>query len=114
MSSHRPLVSSLLAMLLGLGSLTAFTAAQAETRWEAAHPRRDQVLDRTQNLRRRITQQRREGELSPQRARVLRRQDQHLRTEEQAMARRNGGYITPQQQARLNRQENGLSRRVGN
>ena len=113
MPSHRSLVSGVLAALLGLGAFTFTTAAQAESRWEATHPRRDQVLDRTQNLQRRITQQRREGEISLRRARALRMQDRHLRAEEQSMARRNGGYITPQQQAALNRQESGLSRRVG-
>ncbi len=114
MSNHRPLIPSIVAVLLGVAALTAVTAAQAATHWEAAHPRRDQVLDRTHNLLRRTAQQRREGEISPRRARALRMQDRHIRAEEQAMARRNGGYITPQQQAALNRQENGLSRRVGN
>lgn len=113
MSSRNAVVRGLLAVALGLGALTVATSAQAETRWEAAHPRRDQVLDRTANLRHRIAQQRREGEISPARARALRMQDRRVRAREQAMARRNGGYITPAQQAALNRRENRISHRVG-
>lgn len=113
MSTRNSVVHGLLAIALGLGALTLASSAQARTRWEAAHPRRDQVLDRTANLRHRIAQQRREGEISPARAQALRRQDMRVRAREQAMARRNGGYITPHQQAALNRQENRISQRVG-
>ena len=113
MSHRTAIVRGLLAAVVGLGAIAVVPAAQAETRWEAAHPRRDQVLDRTQHLHQRIARERREGEIGPARARALQRQDRRVRAREQAMARRNGGYITPAQQAALNRQENHLSQRVG-
>ncbi len=113
MSKNHPVLHGLLALILGLGALSAIPSAQAATRWEAAHPRRDQVLDRTHNLQRRITQERRAGEISPMRAHRLRMQDRRLRQREQAMARRNGGYITRGQQAALNQQANRVSRHVG-
>ncbi len=113
MLRHLRVLPAALALVLGLGVLSTASPAQAGTRWEAAHPRRDQVLDRTHNLQRRITRERREGEIGPARARALRMQDRRVRAREQTMARRNGGTITRAQQAALNRQENRISQRVG-
>ncbi len=95
-----------------LGVLAPLAAAHAAS-FERAHPRRDQVNDRVQNLNQRIRSERRAGELSPARARRLHAQVHHTRMEQRAMARRNGGYITRAQQARLNRQQNAISRRIG-
>ena len=113
MSRRNSVVHGVLALVFGLGVMSVAMAAQAENRWEAKHPRRDQVLDRIQNLQRRIHQERLEGTMSPARARALRAQTNRVRAEEQAMARRNGGYITPAQQATLNRQEDRISQKVG-
>ncbi|OIQ89631.1 hypothetical protein GALL_284780 [mine drainage metagenome] len=113
MSIRMTITRGVAAAFVGLGALAAVPAAQAETRWEAAHPRRDQVLDRTGHLHQRIARERREGEISPARAHALQLRVRRVRAREQALARRNGGYITPAQQAALNRQENRLSQRVG-
>ncbi len=113
MSRSRLSSRSALALLLGLGGLVLAASAQAETGWAASHPRQAQVLERTTHLQRRITEEVRTGEIGPARAYALRRQVGRLRAREQALARRNGGYITPQQQAALNAQEDRISRRVG-
>ncbi|OIQ83875.1 hypothetical protein GALL_343250 [mine drainage metagenome] len=96
-----------------LGALLCATAAHAQTRWERAHPRRDQVLDRTRHLNLRIARERREGELTASQARDLHGAVRQTRLEQRAMAHANGGYITKAQQAGLNQQENAISRQIG-
>lgn len=88
-------------------------SAVAETQWEATHPRRDEVNDRLQTQDRRINQQRRAGEISAAKARRLHAQDHTMRAEERAMAAPNGGHITRPEQRVLNRQENQVSRAIG-
>ena len=112
MSNRTSVLRRARVLVLGLAALVVGTAAHAETAWEAAHPRRDQVLDRTQHLHQRIARERREGEISPARAHALQRRDRRVRAREQAMARSNGGYITPAQQAALNRQESRIGQHV--
>ncbi|SCC92407.1 conserved exported hypothetical protein [Thiomonas sp. X19] len=107
-----PLHKTLLGAL-ALGTLLVATSAQAETHWEHAHPRRDQVLDRTQHLNRRIVHERREGELTAAQAHALHAQVRQTRLEQRAMAQTNGGYITKVQQAGLNQQQNAISRKIG-
>ena len=99
------------AAILSLAGMAG--AASAETRWEMHHPRQDQVLDRTANLQRRITVDRREGELTTYQAHRLRVADRHVAREDHRFARINGGYITKGQQRFMNRQENRLSKHVG-
>ena len=98
---------------LALGLLAPLSAAHADGAWAHAHPRRDQVLDRTHKLNRRIRHERREGELSPAHARALHAQVRDTRVEQRDMANANGGYITKSQQAGLNQQENSISRQIG-
>lgn len=88
-------------------------SAFAETGWERSHPRRDQVNDRLGNQDRRINHEYREGEIGKGRAQRLHREDRQIRREEQAMASRNGGHITPGEQHFLNRQEDSVSRQIG-
>ena len=71
------------------------------------------MIDRTQNLNRRIRHERREGKLSPAEARALHAQVRDTRMEQRDMANANGGYITKSQQAGLNQQENAISRKIG-
>lgn len=96
-----------------LGALLFASAAQAQTPWEQTHPRRDQVLDRAQRLDLRIAHERREGDLNPWQAHRLHAEVRRMRYEQLAMARANGGYITREQQWRLNRQANAISRQIG-
>jgi hypothetical protein len=89
------------------------TPSFAENSWERNHPRRDQVNDRLANQFRRISQERREGELTGGQAHWLRQQDRHILHEERADARWHDGHITRGEQAHLNRELNGVSREIG-
>lgn len=110
-----PRTTSLL--LIGLTALAAAAPSMAgdgrDHRFENHHPRRDQVLDRTQLQNRRITRQVREGELTHAQAHRLRANDARIAGREQYLAGKNGGYITKRQQANLNKRLNGNSRRIG-
>jgi hypothetical protein len=77
------------------------------------HPRRDQVLDRTQRQNRRITHEVREGELSHGQAHALRRNDRSVAQQQRAAAKANGGFITKQQQQSLNAELNSNSKQIG-
>ena len=102
-----------LAATLLLGSAVGALAADKETKWEKAHPRRDQVNDRLANQNRRIHKEVQEGEMTKAQAANLHGQDRQIRTEERAMAAQNGGHITKAEQKALNQQENGVSREIG-
>ena len=112
-----PRTTSLL--LIGLTALAAAAPGMArdvshrDQHFQNHHPRRDQVLDRTQLQNRRITQQVREGELSHAQARNLRYRDATIAHRQQVLAHKNGGYITKQQQANLNKRLNANSKRIG-
>ncbi len=95
-------------------ALGASASAYADTAFASNHPRRDQVNDRLQKQNHRIHQQVRQGELGRGKAARLHRADHHIRQEERRFARRHNGTITPAEQARLNRQENRVSRQIGN
>lgn len=88
-------------------------AASAQTHWDAAHPRRDEVNDRIANQNHRIRHQVREGELSHAQAMTLHRDDRQIRHEERMMASQDNGHITKQEQRTLNQQENHVSRQIG-
>jgi len=87
---------------------TSLTGASAETLWQYNHPRRAEVNARLGYQNYRIDQGEASGRISPYRA-----EDRTIRYEERAMARFNGGYITPAEQRALNQQENVVSRQIG-
>lgn len=107
---HRRLVALALGVLL---SSVVAGNAMAETKWEKAHPRRDQVNDRLQRQNLRIHREVREGDLTKAQAAQLRRDDQKIRREESLMASQNGGHITKSEQRVLNQQENVVSKAIG-
>ncbi len=109
MKSATKLATLALAALLGSVSVSAF----AETAFEHNHPRRDQVNDRLETQNHRIHQQVREGDLNHRQAMRLHHADRHIRMQERRFARHHHGTITPAEQARLNRQENHVSRHIG-
>lgn len=96
-----------------LMTLGVAASAQAETRWEHNHPRRDQVNDRLERENARIRHEVREGEMSPRRAARLHHQVHKVRREERLMASQHGGHITRQERRVLNAQANRVSRRIG-
>src|SRR5258708_26382314 len=74
-------------------SLSLSTGAVAETRWEKAHPRRDQVNDRLAHQNERIRHEVKEGEMTPAQAAALHRHDHQIRREDRFMPLQNGGAI---------------------
>jgi hypothetical protein len=105
--------NSALLALAGLLVAGAAAPAFAETAWDRHHPRRDQVNDRIANQEHRITQERREGEISRGQARAIREQLRGVRAEERADARLHGSHITRVEQAQLNRDLNATGREIG-
>jgi hypothetical protein len=94
-------------------SLGLSTGAMAETKWEKAHPRRDQVNDRLTHQNKRIKHEVKEGEMTPAQAAALHKQDHQIRKEERIMASQDGGHITRQEKKTLNQQENAVSKEIG-
>jgi hypothetical protein len=94
-------------------SLGLSASAMADTKWEKAHPRRDQVNDRLARQDARIHHERKEGDLTAAQAAKLHKEDRQIRSEEHLMASQNGGHITKQEQKTLNAQENAVSKQIG-
>ena len=88
-------------------------AAADESQWQQNHPRRAEVNHRLVNQNRRIHQEVKEGELTPQQAAKLHQEDHQIRQEERDMASQNGGHITAAEKKVLNQQENAVSREIG-
>jgi hypothetical protein len=99
--------------LAGASLLAGATAADAGT-WQNRHPRRAEVNGRLANQNRRITQERRDGQITRGQAHDLRAEDRGIRAQERFDASHDGGHITKGEQAQLNREENGVSRQIGN
>lgn len=98
--------SALLAAFGILAYTGSYTKAYAG-KFAQQHPRRAEVLRRDNNINNRINNN--YGNLGGHYGQ-LERQDWQIRNQEQADARRNGGYITRGQQGQLNREENALNR----
>ena len=101
-----------LAAGLAAATVPAAAATPAGDSWRQSHPRRAEVNGRLAHQQVRIHREVREGELSPERAAQLSRQDHAIRRQERRMAANHGGHITAAQQARLNREENAVSREI--
>ncbi len=107
-------ILKLAGLMIGIAVITGTAAPLlAETQFQKNHPRRDQVNERLANQNRRINQEVKEGEMTPQQARKLHREDRQIRQEERDMASQNGGHITKSEQRVLNQQENAVSRQIG-
>lgn len=111
MSKSIRTVLTAVAATVSLACLAA--PAMADTPWQAHHPRREQVNNRLGNQNARIHQEVKEGEMSPAKAARLHAADHRIRMQERRDAARNDGHITKREQARLNRRENRVSRRIG-
>jgi len=107
-------IRTVLAATAATVSLACLAApAMAQTPWQVQHPRRAQVDGRLRNQDARIDQEARTGQISPAQAARLHAADQRIRDQEQRMAARRGGHITQLQQAKLNREEDRVSHRIG-
>ena len=111
MSKSIRTVLTAVAATVSLACLAA--PAMADTPWQAHHPRREEVNNRLGNQNARIRQEVREGEMSRAKAARLHAADHRIRMQERRDAARNDGHITKREQARLNRRENRVSRRIG-
>jgi hypothetical protein len=102
----------LFAMALAVAGLGVAGNADAAG-WDRHHPRRAEVNTRLNRQAHRINVERREGELTGRQAAYLHAEDRGIRAQERFDASRDGGHITRGEQARLNHQENGVSRQIG-
>ena len=98
-------------MVIAILGITSTTFAQ--DRFDRTHPRRAEVNSRIARQDARIHYEARTGEISRARAERLHREDHSVRREEQRMAARDHGHLTRPDDARLNRRENRVSRRIG-
>jgi hypothetical protein len=85
----------------------------AQGAWAARHPLRAEVNDRLAKQDMRIDQKVRMGQLGPAQAARLHAADRRIRAHEQRMAAMHGGDITPREQAKLNAEEDRVSREIG-
>ncbi len=111
--AKRAIATTLAVALTGAMSMAMAADAGYDADWAKNHPRRAQVNHRLANQTHRIKKEVKEGELSKAKARQLHRQDQSIRREERAMAKAHHGHITKQEQGTLNRQENAVSKQIG-
>lgn len=110
MSKSIRTVLTAVAATVSLACLAA--PAFADTPWQAAHPRREEVNNRLANQHGRIHQQVKAGDMSHARAARLHAADHRIRMQERHMAARNNGHITKREKARLNREENHVGHRI--
>lgn len=111
MSQSIRTVLTAIAATVSLACLAA--PAFADTPWQAHHPRREEVNGRLAHQNARIHQEVKEGEMSHAKAARLHAADHRIRMQERRMAARHGSHLTRREDARLNREENHVSHRIG-
>ena len=94
-------------------SLACLAAPAFADQWQANHPRRVEVNSRLANQNARIHQEVKSGQISHAKAARLHAADHRIRMQERRMASRHGSHITRREDARLNREENHVSHRIG-
>jgi hypothetical protein len=102
-----------LAVVLAMTGASIGTAAAGDTPWQRHHPWREQVNQRLKNLNKRISTERREGELTPGQARALHREDRKIRQQERSMASFHNTHLNRADHRALNQEENAVSRQIG-
>ena len=105
-------------IILGLivtAGLAMPTMASAANKWQKHHPARTEINERIHNQNKRITQERREGDLTKGQAQALRAQDRSVLQQERADAKANGnhGHLTHDQVKTLNTELNANSGAIG-
>ena len=76
------------------------------------HPRRTQVLKRTDRQNKRVNKALTGKKLTYQQGSKIKAQDNSIRRQEQADAKANGGHITKAEQTHLNHEENNVNREI--
>lgn len=105
----------LLACLAASAALASPVMASAATRWQHNHPARAEINHRLIHQERRITEERREGDITAQQAHALRSEDHSIRLQERADARAddNHGHLNRGQITTLNQELNANSKAIG-
>jgi septal ring factor EnvC (AmiA/AmiB activator) len=106
-------ITMTLAAFATAATLIAAPVFAQDTQWQKDHPKREQVNGRLDNQNKRITQEKKEGEITKAQAKNLRANDKAVRGEEKQMASTNGGHITNTEQKALNQQLNQNSKAIG-
>jgi hypothetical protein len=102
-----------LPLLLALAFIAASSASvRAQDHFDKTHPRRAEVNHRLDNQHNRVKNGVKDGDLTKKQAHQIKREDRHIRREERHMAAKDGGHISKADQAKLNRQENHVSRQI--
>jgi hypothetical protein len=105
--------TTLFAALLGVSAVAGLAgSASAEGRWGYHHPRQHEVLTRVHREERAARIDFRDGLISRRQAIGDITADRRVAREDRYFARTNGGYVTRGEQRFMNRQENGIARRV--
>ena len=107
MSKAKHALSALL--VIGMGASVLSSSAFAFGGFGHNHGRPAEVIERAQQLGREIQANR--GRLGGNYARLM-SQDRRILRQAERNARKNGGYITPQAQLKLNQEENRLSQDI--
>ena len=108
--------SLIAASLILTGTLAVSVEASAHARgWARNHPARVHINHRIAHQQVRITREVRQGDMSRQEARGLRRDVHGIRKQERAYAQANGnnGHLTRAQRRDLNQQLNQTSQAIG-
>ena len=107
-----PIQAKLFAAAITLSLLSGSGAFAREDQFQKDHPRRAEVNGRLNNQNKRIQEGEKNGSLSKGEAKQLHQEDHKIRKEERHMAAKDGGHITKKDQAKLNRQENKVSKQI--
>ena len=104
----------IIALIGTIGLVAGFAStANAETHWQKSHPRRTEVNDRLALQHARVNEKVDSGKMTAAQGAQIKHEDHQVRQEERDMASQNGGHITKQEQRTLNRQENQVSKQIG-
>ncbi len=101
-----------LAIITALSFGVCATAASAQTRFEAHHPRRAEVIERAHHQMARIHEAREAGKISARQAHRMHLAEHRIIRHEHRMALRHGGHVTRHEQIRLNREENRIGQHI--
>lgn len=106
------LKQKILMAILGAGLTLGGVSAASATPWQASHPLRAEVNHRLAHQHMRIHRALYEGRIAASKAAYLHHEDRVIRHQERRDAAAHGGHITRGEQARLNHEENHVSRQI--
>ncbi len=100
--------------IAGLLGITSYAQGPGHQRTNIKnHPRVNQVNKRIDNQEKRITEERKEGDLTKAQAQQDRKNLSRINQEKKDMRKMDGGHLTSQDQKALNQQLNKNSKKIG-